>query len=106
MSWLSAIKKPTRLIKISRAGLFAFLLLMFLVVSLVAIVLVQHQVRHLETESYFLNQQKNKLEQQWGQLLLEKDHLSALGRVDRIAKEELDMVIPDEQEVIWLEAKP
>lgn len=68
--------------------------------------MLQHQVRHLETERYFLSQQKNKLEQQWGQLLLEKDHLSALGRVDRIAKEELDMVIPAEQEVIWLEAKP
>lgn len=97
--------KPIQFMKINWAGLFAFLLLSLLAVILVLIVLVQHKVRHLETSYYQGLQAQAKLDEEWGRLMLEKSHLSSPGRVERVARENLQMSIPQTQQVIILQSK-
>jgi cell division protein FtsL len=97
--------KPVRLVKANLAGLFAFVLLCLLAAVLVLIVLLQHKVRHLETTYYQGLQQQAQLDEEWGRLMLEKSHLSAAGRIERIARERLDMKTPKDQQVILLESE-
>jgi cell division protein FtsL len=86
--------KPNRLIRFSPAGLFAFILLLILALTGLAQVWMQHHLRHLETAYYEQLQLKSKLTEDWGRLMLEKSHLSSPSRVERNAREELDMQLP------------
>lgn len=104
MDWLRT-SKPARLVLTNRAGLFSFLLLCLLSLVLVFIVLIQHKVRHLETAYYQGLQQQEQLNEEWGRLMLEKSHLAAPSRVERIAREQLDMETPLDQQIIVLEAE-
>lgn len=97
--------KPIQLMKINWAGLFAFLLLSLLAIILVLIVLVQHKVRHLETSYYQGLQTQAKLDEEWGRLMLEKSHLSSPARVERVARDTLQMTVPQNQQVIILQSR-
>ncbi len=97
--------KPIQLMKINWAGLFAFLLLSLLAIILVLIVLVQHKVRHLETSYYQGLQEQAKLDEEWGRLMLEKSHLSSPGRVERVARDTLQMTVPQTQQIIILQSR-
>lgn len=77
-------------------------MLCLLAASLVLTVLLQHHIRHLETRYYQALQQKAELDEEWGRLMLEKSHLSSPGRVERAARENLDMNMPKPQQVIVL----
>ncbi|BBP42904.1 cell division protein FtsL [Thiosulfativibrio zosterae] len=60
-------------------------------ILLLAVVQVQHQVRLLETKySDKLMQQKN-LQEEWGRLSLERNHLTAPARVEHLATQKLGM---------------
>lgn len=94
--------KPFQIVKSNLVGLFAFLLLSFLAVSLVLIVLVQHEVRHLETRYYEQMQLKATLDEEWGRLTLEKYHLGSSARVERNAREKLGMSLGKPEQIIVL----
>ena len=94
--------KPVQMVKSNLAGLFAFLLLTLLAVSLVLIVLVQHQIRHLETRYYEQMQLKATLDEEWGRLTLEKYHLGSSARVERNAREKLGMSLSQPAQIIVL----
>lgn len=104
MVWLSMPRsfKPVQIVKSNLVGLFAFLLLCLLAISLVLIVLVQHQIRHLETRYYEQMQLKAALDEEWGRLTLEKYHLGSSSRVERNAREELGMMLGYPEQVIVL----
>ncbi|VAW44357.1 hypothetical protein MNBD_GAMMA04-1503 [hydrothermal vent metagenome] len=91
---LNALKKffkPTHL-KINKwRGLFLFILLVFLLGSLVAISKVEHQIRALETKYYNVLKQALKANEESGRLRLEKEHLTAPARVESVAKTQLNM---------------
>ncbi len=74
-------------------GLLALLLLVIVLISLIAIILVQHQVRHLETQYARALKQEVALHEEHGKLMLEKHHLTALARVEHIARTELKMTL-------------
>lgn len=97
--------KPARFSHVNLAGLFAFLLLCVVVASWVMIVLLQHKIRHLETEYYQGLQLQEQLNEEWGRLMLEKGHLKAPERIERIARERLNMIEPIEQQVIVMESE-
>lgn len=81
-------------------GGFALILLGVISLSLVAIVQLQHQIRHLETQYASALQNQLKLKEEWGKLKLEKHHLTALARVEDIARNQLKMTLekhPDQQ---------
>jgi len=90
---LKKIPKPTHLRDFKWRGLFLFILLMFVLGSLVAITQVQHQVRYLETQYYQALKQSLKANEEWGRLRLEKEHLTAPARVERIARSQLNMTL-------------
>ena len=83
--------KPTHLKLNKWRGLFLFILLLFVLASLVAIVKVEHQVRGLETQYYQVLKEALKANEESGRLRLEKEHLTAPARVEYIAKTELNM---------------
>lgn len=91
-------------------GFFALFLLGVLVTSLIAIIEVQHQVRHLETQVAQSLKKQVALRQEFGKLTLEKHHLTALARVEYIAKNQLKMTLEkspqfDNFQIIFLEKR-
>ncbi len=83
--------KPTHLTFNKWRGLFLFILVLFVLASLVAISKVEHQVRALETQYYQVLKLALKANEESGRLQLEKEHLTAPARVEYVAKTELSM---------------
>lgn len=85
-----------------QVGLWSILIcLLFLacLISGLAIVGITHQTRMQYAEWQRLNQEKNQLSTEWGQLLLEESTWSSPVRIERIAAERLEMRIPDVNDV-------
>ena len=61
--------------------------------SLLAIINVQHEIRHIETDYYLALKNKIEAKEEWGRLTLEKMHLSAPARVEQIAQSKLNMTM-------------
>lgn len=64
-----------------------------------AVVVTTHQTRVAFAELQRLEQEKNQLHTEWGQLLLEEGAWSTPARVERIATERLNMRIPNVHDV-------
>ena len=79
------------LTQLSGRGLLVGGLSAVVLVSALAVVLVQHHVRHLETQLAQAIVQEQTLIHDRGRLVLEKHHLTALARVERKAKTELQL---------------
>ncbi|MDR9499277.1 MAG: cell division protein FtsL [Hydrogenovibrio sp.] len=79
------------LTRFSGRGLLVGGLSAVVLVSALAVVLVQHHVRHLETRLAQAIVQEQALIHDRGRLVLEKHHLTALARVERKAKTELQL---------------
>jgi len=90
---LKKSSKPTHFKVTKWRGLFLFVLVLFVLGSLVAISNVEHQVRALESQYYLSLKQALKANEEWGRLRLEKEHLTAPARVEHIAKTELNMTL-------------
>jgi len=74
-------------------GFFLFSLLLIVLLSLLAIIQVQHQIRHTETDYYLALKNQIQAEEEWSRLMLEKMHLSAPARVEQIAQSQLNMTM-------------
>lgn len=74
-------------------GFFLFSLILIVLLSLLAIIKVQHKIRYIETDYYLALQDKIQAKEEWGRLTLEKMHLSAPARVERIAQTKLNMTM-------------
>ncbi|UQB42632.1 cell division protein FtsL [Thiomicrospira microaerophila] len=98
-------KKPNQRNRFNLAGLFAFLLLCILAAMIGVTILLQHHIRHLETQNFIASQQKLELDEEWGRLMLEKNHLSSPGRVESIARERLNMQQPKPEQLVVLPVK-
>ncbi|WP_044407062.1 cell division protein FtsL [Thiomicrospira microaerophila] len=85
------VQKPIREQASTAHGLFAFLLLCLLSALIGITILLQHHIRHLETQIFNATQAKAQLDEEWGRLMLEKSHLSAPGRVESMARDKLGM---------------
>lgn len=81
--------------RLSLAGL-----VVLLVGSGVAATYIKHENRRLFMELQALYEARDDLDEEWGRLLLEQSTLVGQGRVERLARERLGMVIPDPAEVI------
>lgn len=74
-----------------RSGFFAFLLLLLTLSLLLAIVQAQHEVRVLETRYSEKMIEIKSLQEEWGRLSLERNHLTAPARVEQLAIQKLGM---------------
>ena len=74
----------------------------FVLVSAIGLVYSKHQTRKLFVELQQLNKEVVSLNTEWGQLQLEQSAWSDHGRIERIARERLGMVIPEADQVAFI----
>ena len=63
--------------------------------SAIAVVHSQHRSRALFVQLQRLEREQAELDTQWGRLELEQSTWATRGRIERIARERLDMRLPD-----------
>ncbi len=88
---LSRFPKPTHLNAFKWRGLFLFILIALVLASLVGVVRVQHEIRHLETQYYQSLKSALTAHEEWGRLQLERKYLTAPARVEQVARTQLNM---------------
>ncbi len=88
----------------AEAGLrfWALFLVLLVAVTLTAlgVVYTTFSSRHLLNSLQQLEKQRNRLQVEWGQLLLEQSSLVAQGKVEDTAIAELGMEVPDMNKVV------
>jgi cell division protein FtsL len=67
------------------------------------LVYTKHQSRKLFVELQQLKYQVDDLNTEWGQLQLEQSAWSDHGRIERVARTRLSMVLPESDEVVFIE---
>ncbi len=84
--------------------LFIVVALLFSMVLGSAILLVysKHQSRKIFVELQQLNYQVDALNTEWSQLQLEQSAWSGHGRIERIARNRLSMVMPESADVVFV----
>lgn len=80
----------------------ALLLWLLLIVSALAVVYSNHLCRGLYAELSRLEQQQNALQVEWGRYLLEESTWASLGRVESMAASQLQMHIPESNEIVMV----
>ena len=83
-----------------RFWLVFFVLLILVSATALGVVNTTYTGRHLLNTLQQLEQQRNLLQVEWGQLLLEQSSLVSQGRVEDMAIAELGMEVPDMQQVV------
>ena len=83
--------------RIGHLLLAALLLACF--VSALAVVHVKYRERRLVTELSELRESRDRLDSEWSRLLLEEATLTTHARVEGKARDELNMVLPQPQEM-------
>lgn len=73
--------------------------------SALAVVYSQHRSRALFVELQRLEQEQAELDTQWGRLELEQSTWATQGRIERLAREQLNMRLPDfeREEIVVLQ---
>jgi len=89
-----AVPWPRRLVTLA--------LLMLVLISAFSVVMVTYQSRVSYAQLESMRQQSQALEEQWGRLLLEESAFSSPARVERLAREQLQMIEPGDDQVRWL----
>ncbi|MDX2504070.1 MAG: cell division protein FtsL [Gammaproteobacteria bacterium] len=85
--------------------LLILILLIITFVSAISVVYVKHYNRKLFVEVQQLERQRDDMEVEWGKLQLEQSTWATHGRIERIAQEKLQMIMPDARDVIYLKIK-
>lgn len=86
----------------SQGPFLAAMVLVTLVCSAVAVTYSVHKSRQYLYELQKLQAERDRLETEWGQLLLEQHAWGAYGRIGRLATEQLQMRNPAPTEIIMV----
>ena len=79
------------------------LVLVFAVlVSALSVVATQHTARAVFMEIERLKKQRDQLNEEWGRLQIEQGTWSLDERIERIVREDLDMLVPDNGSRVFL----
>ncbi len=76
------------------------LLMCAVFISALQLVLVRHKNRLLFIELQAIQQQRDTLKVSYGQLQLEHSSLTQYNRIETIARQQLDMIIPTPDDII------
>ena len=85
-----------------RILLIVTLLFSFVLGSAILLVYSKHQSRKLFVELQQLKYEVDALNTEWSQLQLEQSAWSGHGRIERVARKRLTMVMPDSSDVIFV----
>lgn len=91
-------KLPIRL----QGSLLTSVIVLTLVSSAIAVTYSVHKSRYYLNELQKLQAERDRLETEWGQLLLEQHAWGAYGRIGRLATEQLQMRNPAPTEIIMV----
>jgi cell division protein FtsL len=69
------------------------------VATALEIVMQRHETRKLFSTLQELRAEQNELDREWGQLLLEQGTWGTHGRIEDIARNKLDMTLPELAEI-------
>nr|VFK59126.1 MAG: cell division protein FtsL [Candidatus Kentron sp. UNK]VFK69027.1 MAG: cell division protein FtsL [Candidatus Kentron sp. UNK] len=75
-------------------------LILAILVSSVSVVYVKHENRALFVELQRLERVRDAMEVEWGKLSLEQSTWATHERIERIAKEQLDLIMPPMDSVV------
>ncbi|MFP1682443.1 cell division protein FtsL [Alloalcanivorax sp. C16-1] len=78
------------------------LLLLLVVASALGVAYSVHEARRLTDRTQQLLSEQAELETRWGQLLLEHSTWGSYARVERLAREELGMKLPETDERVLI----
>ena len=95
--WLIELDFPKKII--SRQSVFLVVLLVVIILSSLSVVYSAHYSRGLFHELKLAKQQRDSLETEWGQLLLEQSALSAHTRVEQVAIKYLSLSLPEAENI-------
>lgn len=87
----------------SKAFVGTVALLCLLVMSALAVVYVSHLNRHAFSEFQSALKERDNLDIEWGQLLLEQSALAQHARVEQIARTRLEMKAPDAKDIVLVQ---
>ncbi|MGD2052935.1 MAG: cell division protein FtsL [Gammaproteobacteria bacterium] len=85
-----------------RILLVATILFVTVMATAIGLVYSKHKTRQLFVELQQLNKEVVSLNTEWGRLQLEQSAWSDHGRIEQIARERLDMVIPEADQVAFI----
>lgn len=83
-----------------KKNIFLALLGTAVLASLVQIVTHRHESRQLFVESQDLQAELVELGREWGRLLLEQGTLVTHGRIEELARDRLNMTLPERKNVL------
>lgn len=96
----AAIAGPfSNLVLTKELAIFLILGVLVLAQSL-GVIYIKQTKRSLHSQIQHLYTLRDKLQVEWSQLLLEKGTWLAAGRIERVAREQLGMIVPDKVNVI------
>lgn len=75
-------------------------LLLLVMASALAVVYAKHRGRELFAQLQQLEAQRDRLNIEWGRLQLEQSAWASHSRVEKLARERLDMMVPDPESVV------
>ncbi len=75
-------------------------LVVVLTASAISVVVSAHDNRKLVNALSGLQDQRDAYQREWSQLLLEQSALSAHGRVEKLAAERFNMVVPGREDIV------
>ncbi len=88
-----------------KASWFTVLLVSSIVISAFSLIYVKDLNRRLFIQSQTLQQDQQRMVNQWGKLLLEQSTWSAQSRVQTISEQNLNMLTPSAKDVVMLTNK-
>ena len=78
------------------------ILLIVTFVSAISVVYVKHYNRKLFVELQQLEKERDDMTVEWGKLQLEQNTWATHARIERIARQKLQMVTPDTNDIIYI----
>jgi cell division protein FtsL len=98
----TAVRISRQVFDATRQGkvLVSLALVLLLVASSIGVVVSAHENRELFNTLSQLQAERDRYQSEWSQLLLEQSALSAHGRVENLAAERFNMVVPGRQDIV------
>ena len=85
-----------------RPWLFVAMVGLLVVLSAISVVHSTFQTRKLVAEFQQLQNLRNDMEVEWGQLLLEQSTWGSFNRVERLAGKKLKMIVPEPNQIVMV----
>lgn len=77
-------------------------LIVLVVASALAVSWTVHRSRQLTSDMQTLQRDQDAMKTEWGQLLLEQSTWGGYARVERLAREELNMIMPEGEQTVMV----